>query len=86
MELNNILSFQIQRKIMFLCKDTLSLLEEKHEYIQTLEKLLLDMGIEKYKESAQNYNKDRAKILGNSNDAIRELQGQLDLFDIKLRK
>ena len=84
--LEKIVDFQIYRAIIGIAKDALELLELNHQQIKTLEKLLVDMGIDKYKESSFDYQKDRAVILSKANDNIRQCQSFLSNFEIKLKQ
>lgn len=88
MEIEDILLFQIHRRFMSAGKDILSILEKNHEYIKSLEKTLITMGInvEKYENSEFSYTKDRSKVLGIMNDASRELQDLSKNFNINLKK
>lgn len=84
--INDIVNFQIHRHMMNLSKESLILLEEKYQYIKILEKLLIEVGIDKYNNSEHDYTKDRSRILSKANDSSRELQSLLNSFDIKLKK
>ena len=86
MQENDIIAFQISRQVRNLGKLSLNLLENAHVYIKTLEKLLLDMGIEKYKESNYEYLKDRKAVLDRVGDAERELISLIKSFEIKLKR
>lgn len=83
---SSLIQFQLKRQIINLTKDVLFLLESNHSEIKKLEKTLIEMGLENYKESHLDYQKDRARVLGKSNDIIRELQSLIESFDIKLKK
>lgn len=85
-DLQGLLKFQCKRELLGNAKVALELLEKDHIYIKTLEKLLLEMGIEKFSESQYDYNKDRAVILSRANDGWRSLWSQLDLFEINLKR
>ena len=85
-DLNEILKFQIKRQFLGAAKTILELSEENHFYIKRLEKLLIDAGFEDFKDSKLDYNNDRAKILSRMNDGWRDLWGQLEMFEIKLKK
>ena len=84
--LDGLLKFQIQRKFINFTKDALILLEEKHNHIQKLERLLLEMGLTEYSQTQFDYKKDRGIMLGKCNDSIRELETQIDLFEFSLKK
>jgi hypothetical protein len=65
------LKFQMRRKITNLYKRFLIILE--------------DMGEDHYNTSDEAYQKARKKILDEGNDAIRELEENLEQFDIRLK-
>lgn len=84
MDEKEIVLFQIERQIKSLYKDCLILIENRDEYIKKLENLLIEMGIDAYKASEIDYQKDRKYILCKGNDKIRELQEFVQNFEIKL--
>lgn len=82
----DIIEFQVQRKFINLNKEFLDKLDGIHTYVKRLEKLLFDTGFQNFETSEYDFKKDRSLFLGKTNDSIRELSSQLELFDIKLRK
>ena len=65
------LKFQIRRKITNLYKRFLIILE--------------DMCEDQYNDHEEAYQKARKKILDEGNDSIRELEENLDKFDVRLK-
>lgn len=87
-EENNILNFQVERKLKYVARTALELLEQNHIYIKSLENVLIKMGIneEVYSNSEFQYNKDRKKVLDQLNNSLRELDEFVKSFDIKLKR
>jgi len=65
------LKFQLRRKVTNLYKRFLIILE--------------DMNEDQYNNSEEAYQKARKKILDEGNDTIRELEENMDQFDIRLK-
>ena len=65
------LKFQLRRKITNLYKRFLIILEDMNEY--------------QYNNSDEAHQKARKKILDEGNDTIRELEENMDQFDIRLK-
>lgn len=80
--------FQIERKFKNFGRVALEKLQESHEYIKSLESVLIKMGIneEAYKNSEFQFNKDRKAILDSLNDSLRELTQLVEGFNIELDK
>lgn len=85
-DLREILQFNAKRQFLNCGKSFLEILEKNREYIKRLEKLLTDAGFEDFEKNNYNYEKDRAIVLSKVNDGWRELNGQLELFEVNLRK
>ena len=85
-DLSDIFQFQLRRGIINLLKDTLNLLEDRHNHIKELENLLVKMGIDKYNEPKFDYEKDRKYELTKFNDLIRELEEFISKLEITVRK
>ncbi len=80
--------FQINRKFKNFGRNVLEKLQENHDYIKSLEQVLIKMGIneENYSNSPHQFTKDRKFVLDRLNDALRELEELIGGFDIKLQK
>jgi hypothetical protein len=81
-----LLEFQIKRQVTNIYKDFLFILEEKFKYIKELEDVLVEIGVDKYKESKTNFQTDRGRVLSKGNDCIRELNSLIDSFEISLKR
>ena len=68
---SNFLKFQLRRKVTNLYKRFLIILE--------------DMNEDQYNTAEEAYQKARKKILDEGNDTIRELEENIDQFDIRLK-
>lgn len=86
MDEKEIILFNIDRKFKNHSKLCLERLQDAHDYIKSLENVLVKMGIneERYANSEFQFLKDRKAVLGNMNDALRELEKLIQGFDIKL--
>lgn len=84
--LNKFFIFQIDRNCMNLAKQCLFLLEEQRDYSLKLEKLIKELNIGGFTDTADNYQKARKRILTVSNDSIRELTKLTENVDINLKE
>ncbi len=79
------LDFQINRQLIDLAKELLSIIDESEEYIKKLENIILETGITEYdNKNKPNTNRDRKKVLDKTNNTIRNLQGTIEKLDINL--
>lgn len=80
--------FQIDRKFKNHGRTVLEKLQEAHDYIKSLESVLIKMGIneEAYKNSRFQYTKDRKIVLDSMGESLRELTQLVDGFNITLDK
>lgn len=72
--LHNVVLFTCDKRLRQLGVESLKLLEERHKYIQSLEGVLIKMGVGNYEESQVKYEKDRKILLDALNNALREIQ------------
>ncbi len=79
-KLNDVILFTSDKKLTVLAIKALSILEERHKYIKSLEQTLIKMGVGNYEVSTVNYQLDRKFILDELNNAKRELQQLKDLI------
>lgn len=80
------LDFQINRQLIDLAKELLSIIDNNEEYIKKLENIIKETGISEYDNfDRPNMNKDRKKVLDKSNNTIRNLQGLIEKLDINLK-
>jgi hypothetical protein len=84
----DLLNFQIDRKFKNHGRVVLEKLQLAHEYIKSLELVLIKMGIneERYSASDFQYLKDRKVVLDSLNNGIRELTEVINGFEIRLEK
>ena len=84
----DIILFNINRKFKNHGRVVLEKLESAHNYIKSLETVLIKMGIneERYSTSDFQYLKDRKTVLDSLNNSIRELEELINGFDIRLEK
>ncbi len=80
-KLNNVILFTSDKKLTTLAVKSLSILEERHKYIKSLEETLIKMGVGNYEHSTINYQNDRKHILDELNSGKRELQQLKDLIN-----
>ena len=80
------LDFQINRQLIDLAKELLSIIDNNEEYIKKLENIIKETGISEYDNfDRPNMNKDRKRVLDKSNNTIRNLQGLIEKLDINLK-
>ena len=80
------LDFQINRQLIDLAKELLSIIDNNEEYIKKLENIIKETGISEYNNyDRPNMNKDRKRVLDKSNNTIRNLQGLIEKLDINLK-
>ena len=84
--INDVVIFQLNRRILSNAKDILNILENQMEYAQKLEKLLIQAGIEDFKMAEQDFRNGRKRVLDISNESIRELTSLIEKFDFILKK
>lgn len=83
----DILEFQVERRIFYICKKSLEELEKIKNYSLILEKIMENAGFidEEYKKSEEIFRAGRKIILDEVNNGNRELQDLMKQFDIKLK-
>ena len=80
------LDFQINRQLIDLAKELLSIIDNNEEYIKKLENIIKETGVLEYNNyDRPNMNKDRKRVLDKSNNTIRNLQGLIEKLDINLK-
>jgi hypothetical protein len=72
-KLNKVILFQSERKLKNLTSRFLTILEERINYIKSLEATFIKMGVGNYEESNIDYQRDRKVILDMLNTDLREL-------------
>lgn len=79
-KLNSVILFTSDKRLRFLARKCLEILESRHNYIKNLEGTFIKMGVGDYENSVVDYNKDRKLILDALNDGVREIEGLKNLI------